>query len=46
MSTDGGVDKGIRLLSLGGHIVFSGERTTTLTELRQIMEVLEPILNS
>jgi len=43
---DKGVDKGVRILSLGMHIVFSKISATTLTTPIKIMGALERIPNS
>jgi hypothetical protein len=50
MSTSGGVDegvdKGVRILSLGMHIVFPKKLVTTLMASIKIMEALELIPSS
>jgi hypothetical protein len=50
MSTDGGVDEGVgngvRILSLGMHIVLSQDTSDNADGLIKTMEVLEPILSS
>jgi len=43
---DKGVDKGVRILSLGMHIVFSKLSATTLMAQIKIMEALGPIPSS
>ena len=45
MSTEGDVDKGVRILSLGMHFVSLKIPATALTVPIKMVEVLEPTLN-